>query len=146
MTSGRIFLDDPTKTHPLTIDATHLKCLPGSNLLHAGFVDYLIQQSFPIKKDQQTIIASSLSLSYMQAYLANDDADININAHDTHHAQGYLRTIYQYYSTSQFRFFSMVCSDNHFFLVSLKFHGNHPNKHIFTDVHVYDSLKLVTRE
>jgi hypothetical protein len=27
MTSGRIFLDDPTKTHRLTIDATHLKCL-----------------------------------------------------------------------------------------------------------------------
>jgi hypothetical protein len=25
-TSGRIFLDHPTKAHPLTIDATHLKC------------------------------------------------------------------------------------------------------------------------
>jgi hypothetical protein len=72
--SGRIFLDDPTKTHALTIDATHLKCLPGSNLLHTGFVDYLILQSFPIKKDRRTIIASSLSLSYMQAYLANDHA------------------------------------------------------------------------
>jgi uncharacterized protein YdaL len=73
--------------------------------LHTGFVDYLIQRSFPHKKDPRTIIASSLSLSYMQAYLANDHANININAHDTRHAQGYLRSIYQYYSTGQFRFF-----------------------------------------
>jgi Ulp1 family protease len=54
--------------------------------------------------------------------------------------------MYHYYSTKEFQFFSMFCTKLHFFFVSLKFNACDPNKPIFSDVNVYDSMKLVLRE
>jgi hypothetical protein len=38
------------------------------------------------------------------------------------------------------------CMKHHFFLVSLKFNAADNNVPIFSDVHVYDDMKLVVRE
>jgi hypothetical protein len=40
----------------------------------------------------------------------------------------------------------MVCMKHHFFLVHLKFNAADANVPIFSDVHIYDGMKLVVRE
>jgi hypothetical protein len=57
-------------------------------------------------------------------------------------AQANLPKMYHYYSTKEFWFFSMVCTKQHFFFVSLKFNSCDPNKPIFSDIIIYDSMKL----
>jgi hypothetical protein len=144
VTNKRLFLDDPTKAAPLTVDDTHLINLDNNNkYLCTGLIDYLIQRSVPINMDQRTIVASSLSLSLMQAYLTKEYEDNSTN--DARRGQRYLRSIYQYYTFGEFQFYSLVCTEGHFFVVSCKFEINDANKQIFKDVHIHDSLKLATR-
>jgi hypothetical protein len=54
--------------------------------------------------------------------------------------------MYQYNSTKEFWLFSMVCTKHHFFFVSLIFNASDPNKPIFSEVNVYDRMKLVLQE
>jgi MULE transposase domain len=140
---NRVFLDDPTRSPPLSIDNTILPKLIGNQYLHTALIDYLIQRSITTTDKEDTIIASSLSLSLMQSFLRNNEEN---NASIGQRGQTILRNMYHYYSTKEFRFFSMVCTKHHFFFVSLNFNACDPNKPIFSDVNVYDSMKHVLRE
>jgi hypothetical protein len=73
----------------------------------------------------------------VEAYLQDSHIDVKTTK--------YLSHIYKYYSCGAFCFFSMVCSNSHFFVVSLTFNVTDPNKEIFTNVHVYDNLKYVNK-
>jgi hypothetical protein len=68
-----IFLDDPTQVSPLSANTSELKQLIGNEYLCTGFVDYLIQCSINNRDNNDTIIASSLSLSLRQSYLKNKE-------------------------------------------------------------------------
>jgi uncharacterized protein YhbP (UPF0306 family) len=52
---------------------------------------------------------------------------------------------YEYYSFGEFKLFCVVCTDKHFFLVTMTFNANDPTGNIFHNVNVYDSLKLVSK-
>jgi hypothetical protein len=65
-------------------------------------------------------------------------------SHQTHFVE--LQKKYQYNSFGKFRFFCLVCSDKHYYVISLNFNATDPNKHIFSDVKVYDSLEDATEE
>jgi hypothetical protein len=71
-----LFLDDPTQTSPITLVQEHLENLPHSQYLCTGMVDYLLQWSIQMKRNQQNIIASSLSLSLMEAYVQDSQLDM----------------------------------------------------------------------
>jgi Ulp1 family protease len=73
----------------------------------------------------------------MEAYLQDSQIDIETTE--------YLRRIYKYYLCGEFRFCCVVCSNSHFFVVSLMFNVTDPKKEIFTNVRVYDSLKYVNK-
>jgi hypothetical protein len=64
-----IFLDDPTRPSPVFIDCSVLLKLINNAYLDTSLIDYLIQRSIPTADKDDTIIASSLSLSLMQSYL-----------------------------------------------------------------------------
>jgi hypothetical protein len=138
-----VFLDDPTRVSPLLANISELKKLIGNEYLCTGFVDYIIQCSIDNRDNNDTIIASNLSLSLMQSYLKNNEENGEVVSQ---HVKMTLWNTYQYYSTKGFRIFSMVCMKHHFFLVSLKFNAADANVPIFSDVHAYDSMKLVVRE
>jgi MULE transposase domain len=137
----RAFLDDPTKSAPITIHSNQLNSLEDGNWLDTTLVDYLIQRSVHNDDGDRIIIASSLSLSIMNVFLQQleEDKIANISSR----AQKNLRSIYEYYSFHEFRFFTLVCHNKHFFLISLKFNASDCNKPIFSDVHVYDSIMPV---
>jgi hypothetical protein len=123
-----------------------LQILPkiiGNKYLHTAFIDYLIQRCIITTDKEDTIIASSLSLSLMQSFLSNNEEN---NESVAKRGQTNLHNMYHYYSTKEFRFFSMVCTKHLFFFVSLNFNASDPDKPIFSDINVYDSMKLVLRE
>jgi hypothetical protein len=86
---------------------------------------------------------AKLSLSLMQSYLKNNEDNNKVGSK---RGQFNLHITYHYYSSKPFRLFSMVCMKHHFFLISSQFSASDPNVPIFSDVHVYDSMKLVLRE
>jgi hypothetical protein len=59
-------------------------------------------------------------------------------SHQTHFVE--LQKKYQCYSFEEFCFFCLVCSDYHYYLISWNFNVTEPNKRIFSEVKVYDSL------
>jgi hypothetical protein len=130
-------LDDPTQAKPITIDQTHLPAPKRNEFLSTVLINYLIQQSINIKNDQWAMFSSSLFLSVAERFLQKDWNDTNCNI--THYKN--FQKKYQYYSFGEFRFFSLVWSGYHFYVISLNFNSKDPNKHIFTDVKVYDSLE-----
>jgi hypothetical protein len=71
---------------------------------------------------------------------------------DWHHTASHqtrfdmLQKKYQYYSFGKFCFFCLVCSDYHYCVISLNFNAKYPNKHIVSEVKVYDSLEEATEE
>jgi hypothetical protein len=65
-TEKRIFLDDLTQTQPITIDQTLLPALKTKDFLSTRLINYLVQRSVNIKEKQQTVIASSMSITLMK--------------------------------------------------------------------------------
>jgi hypothetical protein len=61
--SNFLVLDDPTRSSPLSTDASELTLLIGNEYLCTQFINYLIQHSIEHMDNNDTIIASSLSLS-----------------------------------------------------------------------------------
>jgi hypothetical protein len=110
--SKTVFLDDPTQTVPVIIDPTDIASLATGNYLYTRLIDYLIQRSITMKDHDNTVIASSLSLPLMQTLLQKEQEDTKLNV--VCKGQKHLRTTYQYYSTKEFRFFSLLCADKFF--------------------------------
>jgi hypothetical protein len=141
-TEKRVFLDDPTQTKPIPINQLHVADLKTNDYLSTVLINYLVQRSVNIKEEQRTVIASCLSMTFMKTFLEKD----------WHHTASHLTRFdelqkkYQYYSFGKFRFFCLVCIDQHYYVISLNFNATDPNKHIFSDVKVYDSLKDATEE
>jgi hypothetical protein len=141
-TEKRIFLDDPTQTQPITIDQSLLPAIKNNDFLSTRLIDYLVQRSVITKGEQRTVIASCMSMSLMQTYLVKDWH--TSASHELRFDE--LQKKYQYYSFGAFRFFCLVCSYSHYYLVSLNFNATDPNKRIFSDVKVYDSMFVFTEE
>jgi hypothetical protein len=133
-----IFLDDPTQTKPITIEQSLLPAIKKKDYLSTRLLDYLVQQSVIIEGEQQTAIASSMSLTLMKTFLEKDWHEST--SHQTRFDE--LQKKYQFYYFGEFRFFCLV----HYYVKSLNFNATDPNKHIFTDVKVYDSIVDATEE
>jgi hypothetical protein len=125
--SNVLFLDDPTRSSPLSTDASELTKLIGNEYLCTGFIDYLIQPSIKHMDNNDTIVASSLSLSLMQSFLKNNEDNSEVVSKC---AQLNIRNTYHCYSSKTFWLLSMVCMKHHFFLIGLKFNASYPQTHL----------------
>ena len=74
--------------------------------LSTSLVDYLLQRSLPGSLPNDTLVASSNCLSYMEHYLKNvKEKDRTVNK---------LQNTYQYYAMGAFKFYGINCSQSHF--------------------------------
>jgi hypothetical protein len=143
-TKKSIFLDDTTQTKPITIDHTHVADLKMNDYLSTLLINYLVQRSVNIKEEQRTGIEThpgwvfTLMNTFLQKHWHHTAS------HQTRFDM--LQNKYQYFSFGKFRFFCLVCSNNHYYLIHMNFYATDPNKHIFMDVKVYDSLEYATEE
>jgi hypothetical protein len=108
-----VFLDDPTQTVPIIIDHTDISSLATGYYLYTRLIDFLIQCSITMKDHDNTVIASRLSLPFMQTLLQKEQEDTKLYV--VCKGQKHLCTTYHYYSTKAFRFFCLLCADKHFF-------------------------------
>jgi hypothetical protein len=103
--SKHIFLGDPMQTSKITINHSHFVNLDGKNFLCRGLLDYLIQRSIKVCKAQQTIIASTLSLSITQTYLQMEQNDPRSDIVPQRNEKKIIQKNYEYYSFDEFNCF-----------------------------------------